>query len=327
MKAIRQYQFGGPEQLVYEEVPDPTPAAGQVSISVEASGVHLVDTTIRAGTSFGALPPPALPMTPGREVAGVVDGLGAGTDRKWLGQRVVVHLGAASGGYASSAVAGTSDLFVLPDHVTTADAVAMVGTGRTALGILEVATPGADDVVLVTAAAGGVGALLVQAAKSAGATVIATAGGAAKGAVVERLGADAVIDHRVEKWPDAVRAAAAERRITLALDGVGGAAGRAAFELVAPGGRMIVFGWASGEPMPLAAEDLYSSGVMVAAGIGPRVVGRPGGIRALSAAALEELAAGRLHPLVHPPFALADAAEAHRAIESRTTIGKVILVR
>ncbi len=326
MKAIRQYQFGGPEQLVYEEVSDPTPAAGQVRIAVEASGVHLVDTTIRAGTSFGALPPPALPMTPGREVAGVVDGLGAGTDRKWLGRRVVVHLGAASGGYASSAVAGTSDLFVLPDHVTAADAVAMVGTGRTALGILEVAALRSDDVVLVTAAAGGVGALLVQAAKSAGATVIATAGGAAKAAVVERLGADAVIDHRVENWPDAVRAAAAERPITLALDGVGGASGRAAFELVAPGGRMIMFGWASGEPMPLAAEDLYSSGVMVAAGIGPRVVGRPGGIRALSAAALEELAAGRLHPLVHPPFALADAAEAHRGIESRATIGKVILV-
>ena len=226
MKAIRQYHFGGPEQLVYEEVPDPTPAAGQVRISVEASGVHLVDTTIRAGTSFGALSRPALPMTPGREVAGVVDGLGADTDQTWLDKRVVVHLGAASGGYASSAVAGTSDLFVLPDHVTAADAVAMVGTGRTALGILEVAAPRSDDVVVVTAAAGGVGALLVQAAKTAGATVIATAGGAGQGSVVKRLGADAVIDHRAEHWPDAVRAAAAERPITLALDGVGGATGR-----------------------------------------------------------------------------------------------------
>jgi NADPH:quinone reductase len=326
MKAIRQYQFGGPEQLVFEELPDPVPAAGHVRIAVEASGVHLVDTTIRAGTSFGALPRPTLPMTPGREVAGVVDSLGESVAADWLGQRVVAHLGAASGGYASLAVAAVSDLFVLPALVTAAEAVAMVGTGRTALGILEVASPRPGDVVLVTAAAGGVGALLVAAAKTAGATVIATAGGADKVAAVEQLGADAVIDHRLERWPDAVREAAADHPVTLALDGVGGSIGRAAFELIAPGGRMVLFGWASGEPMPLAAADLYSTGVMLVAGIGPRVVDRPGGIRALSAAALDELAAGRWRPLVHPPIALADAADAHRAIESRATIGKVILV-
>jgi NADPH:quinone reductase len=326
VKAIRQYEFGGPNVLVYEDVEDPQPAAGQVRIAVEASGVHLVDTTIRRGTSFGALPPPALPMTPGREVAGTVDAIGPGTDRTWLGRRVVVHLGAASGGYASLAVADASDLFALPDNVAPGDAVAMVGTGRTALGIVEVAAPGPEDVVLVTAAAGGIGALLLQAATSAGATVIATAGGPEKVAAVRQFAASAVVDHRDSDWPDAVRSAAAGRPVTLALDGVGGTTGRAAFELVAPGGRMVVFGWASGDAMPLAVGDLYATGVSVAAGIGARVVARPGGIRGLSAAALDELAAGRLTPLVNPPFPLADAADAHRAIEARETIGKVILV-
>jgi NADPH2:quinone reductase len=325
VKAIRQFRFGGPEQLIYEAVPDPTPGTGQVRIAVEASGVHLVDTTIRRGTTFGALPPPTLPMTPGREVAGVVDTLGDGTDPAWLGRRVVVHLGAASGGYATLAVADASDLFALPDHVAATDAVAMVGTGRTALGILEIAAVRADDVAVVTAAAGGVGALLVQAAKAVGATVLATARGDDKLAAVARLGADEVVDHGLEGWPDALRDAAGGRPITLALDGVGGATGRAAFELVAPRGRMIVFGWASGEPMPLTVGDLYASGVAIAAGIGAAVVNRPGGIRGLAEAALDELAAGRLRPLVNPPFALADAADAHRAIESRATIGKVVL--
>jgi NADPH:quinone reductase len=326
MKAIRQYRFGGPEELVYEEVPDPSPEAGQVRIAVQSSGVHLVDTTIRQGTSFGALPPPTLPMTPGREVAGLVDGLGADTDSSWLGRRVVVHLGAASGGYAATAVAAAADLFPLPDHVGADDAVAMVGTGRTALGILEVAAPRAGDVALITAAAGGVGALLVEAVKSVGATVVATAGGAAKVAIVEGLGADAVIDHRADGWADDVRAVLAGRAVTLALDGVGGQIGRAAFELIEPGGRMVVFGWASGDAMPLSVGDLYATGVSVAAGIGARVAARPGGIRGLSAAALDELAAGRLTPLVNQPFPLADAADAHRAIEARATIGKVILV-
>lgn len=325
MKAIRQYEFGGPEVLRFEDVTEPEPAPGQVRIAVEAAGVHLIDTTIRQGTSFGALPPPTLPMTPGREVAGTIDRLGADVEGSWLGRRVVVHLGMASGGYAELAVADVPALFPLPDHVDAADAVAMVGTGRTALGILEVAQPTADDVVLITAAAGGIGPLLIQAARTVGAFVLATAGGAGKLAVVDRVGANVAIDHRAADWPDAVRAALGDRRVTLALDGVGGTTGRAAFELIAPGGRLVVFGWASGAPMRFDLGDLYTSGVTVAAGIGTRVVSRPGGIAALSAQALDELAAGVLKPLVNPPFALADAAEAHRAIELRATIGKVVL--
>jgi NADPH2:quinone reductase len=327
VKAIRQHVFGGPEQLRVEEVPDPEPAAHEVRIAVEAAGVHVVDTTIRQGASFGALPPPALPMTPGREVAGSIESAGPAVDPAWLGRRVVVHLGPASGGYASLAVADLDDVLVVPDHVDAAGAVAMVGTGRTTLGILEVAGVRSDDVVVVTAAAGGIGGLLVQAARSAGATVVGVAGGPRKVEAVERLGADVVVDYRADgDWPARVRDGLDGRPVSLALDGVGGAAGRAAFELVTPGGRMVVFGFASGEPMPLSVADLFARGVTVIPGIGARLLDRPGGLRPLAAAALDELAAGRLVPLVHPPFPLARVADAHRAIESRATIGKVVLV-
>ena len=326
MHAIRQHEHGGPEVLRYEEVPDPTPGPGQVRIRVEAIGVHLLDTSIRQGTSFGPLPPPELPMTPGREVAGVVEELGADADASWSGKRVVVHLGAASGGYAELAVADQDALFPLADHVSATEAVAMVGTGRTALGILEAAAITPDDVVLITAAAGGLGALLVQAARTAGAFVVGVAGGDDKVQLAKDLGADIAIDYKAEDWAERVRSELDSRGVTLALDGVGGAIGRAAFELVAPGGRMWLYGWSSGEPMPLSTEDLFASSVTVSAAIGPRMLNRPGGIRGLAQQALDELAEGRWHPLVNPPFKLAEAADAHRALASRDTVGKVVLI-
>ena len=103
MHAIRQHEFGPAETLRYEEVPDPVPGAEQVRIAVEAAGLHLIDTKIRAGFSGGPLSPPQLPMTPGREVAGTVDLLGPGADEHWRGRRVVAHLGQANGGYAELA--------------------------------------------------------------------------------------------------------------------------------------------------------------------------------------------------------------------------------
>src|ERR687898_595985 len=103
MQAIQQHEFGPAEKLVYEEVDDPVPGEGQARIAVEAAGVHLVDTLIRNGETGGPSPHPDLPMIPGREVAGTVDATGSGVDTRWLGQRVVAHLGMASGGYAELA--------------------------------------------------------------------------------------------------------------------------------------------------------------------------------------------------------------------------------
>src|SRR5512145_1581596 len=117
MHAIRQHTFGPADTLRYEDVPDPEPAAEQVRIAVEAAGVHLIDTKIRQGDQGGPYPPPELPMTPGREVAGRVDRVGPGVDERWVGRRVVAHLGMASGGYAERAVAAATSLHELPDHL------------------------------------------------------------------------------------------------------------------------------------------------------------------------------------------------------------------
>jgi NADPH2:quinone reductase len=161
-------------------VEDPHPHEGQVRIRVAAAGVHVLDTVIRRGLPSGPLPLPRLPMTPGREVAGVVDEAGDGVDPGWVGRGVVADLGAASGGYAELALAPAESLHAVPQGVTADQAVAMIGTGRTTLAILEVAAPAPDDVAVVTAAAGGIGTLLVHALCDVGATVVGAAGGGEK---------------------------------------------------------------------------------------------------------------------------------------------------
>lgn len=325
MLAIVQHEFGPAENLRVEAVPDPEAGPGHVRIAVAAAGVHVIDTAIRRGEAGGPFPVPDLPMTPGREVAGRVDQVGPGVDGTWLDRRVVVHLGTASGGYAERAVAPVDALHAIPDGLDPAAAVAMIGTGRTAVGILDATDLVPDDVVLVTAAAGGLGALLVQAALGVGATVVGLAGGPDKVDRVRKLGATAAIDYRADGWPDDVRAALGDRTPTVLLDGVGGDAARDAFDLIGPGGRVVLFGASSGAPLALTTADLAARSLRATWALGPRMLGRPGGIRALETRALAEAAAGRLVPLVDDPFPLADAAAAHRAIEGRATIGKVVL--
>ena len=324
MRAVVQRRAGGPEELVVEEVPDPVPGPGQVLIDVEAAGVHLVDTTIRAGGEWAG-GPVAFPMTPGREVAGRVSSVGPDVDQPWVGRRVVVHLGMANGGYASRAVADVAALFELPEHVAAADAVAMVGTGRTAVAICDLAQPSSDDVVLVTGAAGGLGAVMLQMAANAGSVTVGVAGGPLKTAALRALGTDVVVDHHDADWPDRVRVALGERRVTVVLDGVGGPLGRSAFELIEPGGRMVLFGAASGESMQFSIDDLYSYGVTLSAAIGARLA-VPGAMQAAAGRAVQLLIEGAVQPLVHEPFALDDAPDAHRALEERTAVGKVVLV-
>jgi Alcohol dehydrogenase GroES-like domain len=117
MRAIRLHAFGPAGNLRYEEVSDPEPGAGQVRIAVAAAGVHLIDTTIRAGVRMGPYPLPELPAIPGREVAGVIDAVGPEVEEGWLGRRVAAHLGVASAGYAELAVREVEHLHALPDGV------------------------------------------------------------------------------------------------------------------------------------------------------------------------------------------------------------------
>lgn len=325
MFAIRLHRFGPAENLRYDEIPDPEPGPGQVRITVAAAGVHLLDTVIRSGVSGGPFPLPELPMTPGREVAGVVDALGEGVPAHWLGRRVVAHLGQASGGYAELAVAPVTSLHEIPGDLSPEGAVAMIGTGRTAVAILEVAGIEADDTVLVTAAAGGLGHLLVQAALGAGATVVGVAGGPTKVERARALGAHVAVDYTQPEWTEEVRNALGAREVTVVLDGVGGELGHGALELPSPGGRIILYGWSSGKPTRITTDDLYHRGITASAAVGPHILRRPNGLRELEERALAEAAAGRLTPLTHP-FPLARAADAHRAVENRGTMGKTVLV-
>ncbi|WP_367137374.1 zinc-binding dehydrogenase [Saccharothrix sp. HUAS TT1] len=316
MHAIRQHEFGPAETLRFEHVPDPEPGAGQVRIAVAAAGVHLLDTSIRRGEHGGPFPLPELPMTPGREVAGVVTALGDGVGAHWSGKRVTAHLGQASGGYAELAVAAADSLHELPDHVSFDAAVAMIGTGRTAVGVLRIAAITADDVVLVTSAAGGLGALFVQEAKALGARVVGAAS-TAKLDLVRELGADVVADYTRPGWTEGIG------RVTVVLDGVGGEPGRAALELLAVGGRIVLYGWASGEATRIDTADLYRLGIAATVAVGPRMV-RGTSLRGLEEQSLRALADGRLIPLT-TTFQLSEAAKAHTALEGRATVGKVVL--
>jgi len=300
MRAIVLREFGPAENLRLEEVDDPQPGPGQVRIAVTVAGVHFIDTKLRQGGPMGLLPLPELPAIPGREVAGVVDAVGAGVDDDWVGRRVVAHLGPASRGYASLAVREVEALHVLPEGLADDAAVAMIGTGRTTMAILDTAALTADDTVLVTAAAGGIGTLLVQAGRNVGARVIAAAGPG-----------KAEVDYEQIEGLET----------TVVLDGVGGAVGRTAMETLMPGGRLILFGYASGEMTPLTAGDLFRFGITATAAIGRRLTIT----RELESRALAAAADGTLTPAI-TQFPLADAAAAHTALENRRTTGKVVLV-
>ncbi|MFE6333304.1 zinc-binding dehydrogenase [Streptomyces sp. NPDC057798] len=324
MHAIRLHAFGPAENLTYEQVEDPRPGPGQVRIAVAAAGVHLLDTALREGAQGPAPAPTPLPTVPGREVAGVVESLGEGVAEPWLGRRVVAHLGFAPGGYAELAITDAERLHEIPENLDFAEAVAMIGTGRTAMGILQFAEPGPDSVAVVPAAAGGIGTLLVQYAKNAGATVVGLAGGPEKVARVQANGADLAVDYTDSGWPEKVRAWLGGRAATVVYDGVGGDVARESVALLGPGGKHIVFGW--------SGEGIQGGGPYLVEGVSEQVLGpvmltRAGGpnpVRTLELRALTEAAEGRLTPTVHR-FPLSEAARAHRALETRATAGKVVL--
>lgn len=318
MHAIRQHTFGDPDVLRLEEVDDPAPAEGQIRIAVEAAGVHLLDTVIRSGREFGPFPPPPLPMTPGREVAGVVDAIGPDVDPSWSGRRVVAHLGAASGGYAELAVVDADRAHAVPNGLASDLAVAAIGTGRTATGILDLAELTHDDVA-VTSAAGGLGVLLLQAVRGASAVAIGLTGGPEKVEVARAHGADPAIDYLRDDWIDRIGELGVSP--TIVFDAVGGDVGHRAYELLRPGGRLVRYGWTSGEEN--AYDDPERRVVEV---LGPAMLARPGGLASLEAEALARAADGSRVPWVGTPFRLAEAAAAHRALEGRLTHGKVVLV-
>lgn len=325
MRAVRQHEFGEAEVLTVEEAAVPEPGEGQVRVRVHAAGVHAVDIDIRRGEGPPSMPRPDLPMTPGREIAGIVDQVGSGVDAALIGARVVVHVGFINGGYAEYALAPAESLHVIPDAVGFSQAVAAIGTGRTAQLVLAEAKVQQDDVVIIPGASGGLGSQLAQLVVSRGATAVALYGGDAKREVVERLAPAGdrfiALDAADDQWASRMAELLGERRPTLLIDGVGGTTSRIAFEALARGGRVVIIGWSSGDVIRLDAADIVERSLAVSVPLG-RPVAR---LRDLETAALDALADGRVDPPVDE-FPLARAAEAHLAIEQRRQRGKVVLI-
>jgi NADPH:quinone reductase len=312
MRAVWLRRFGPPEVLEVEPTPVPSPGPGQVLVEVARSSVTFVETQVRAGR---APFPVTLPMVTGNGVGGRVVAVGEGVDGAIVGTSVVTTTG-GSGGHAELATADADAVVPIPAGVGLDDATALLADGRTAWMLTEAIRPVAGERVLVLAAAGGVGTLLVQLASVAGALAVGAARGDTKLATAEQVGAHEVIDYSKAGWVDHVEP------VDVVFDGVGGDLGRSAFELLAPGGRMVSYGMASGEWTGIDPRDAERRGVHL---VDTPPLG-PGDSRRLTAAALGAAAGGELRPVIGQTVPLGSVAAAHAAIEARTTVGKTLLV-
>jgi NADPH:quinone reductase len=314
MRAVVIREFGPPRVLEPAELQEPAPGPGEVVIDVEFANVTFVETQVRAGKAPHKAMLPALPAILGNGVGGTLAEGAAGRAER----RVVASLG-GTGGYAERAVVPAGRLIEVPAGVSLRDAVALLADGRTAFSLAGRADVRAGDTVLIEAAGGGVGTLLVQICRNAGARVIAVAGAERKLALARDLGAELAVDYRRGDWAEQVRAAVGA--VDVVFDGVGGKVGLAAFGLLDAGGRFCPFGMASGSFAPVTPDLAQAHRVSV------RAAGAtsPAELMALVRTALTEAAAGRIRPVIGQEFGLAAAAEAHAAIEARTTIGKTLL--
>jgi NADPH2:quinone reductase len=309
VRAVRIYQSGGVEELKSEEVPTPEAGPGELLVRVEAIGVPYYEVQMRAGV----FPPSGTwPAVFGHEAAGTVV---EAEDAEMVGRRVVV-MSMTGGTYAEYVLMPVSAAVEVPDGVSAVDAVAVMVSGAVALTLLRTAKLTGTENVLVEAAAGGVGGYVAQLARAHGAErVFATSGG---GKQVK--GMDAVFDHRVPGWTDEVP----DGR-DVVFESIGGASAGKLLEKLVPGsGRMLFYGLLSGEPPAVAPMDLLRRGLTFV-GCG----GQDGYVKRVEAArpdVLDEVANGRLEPLVDKSFPLEEAARGHERVESGESAGRVILV-
>lgn len=323
MKAIRIHETGGPEVMQLEEVETPTPREGEVLIKVAAAGVNYADLAQCQGTYLTRT---RTPMTMGVEVAGTVVELGPGVSTPAEGSRVVAF--AEGGGYAEYAVARTFTVIPIPPNLDFARAAAFLVQGLTAYQLLrESARMQSGESVLVHAAAGGVGTLAVQLAKLMGAgTVVGTASNASKLDLVRRLGADATINYTEANWVEQVKNATGGQGADIILEMVGGEVAERSLQCLAPFGRMVVFGAASGQVVQFSGIQLmYKNQAIIGYWLSSQLR-RADRIAAAAMELMQFLASGKLEIIVGQTFPLAEAAEAHRAIAERKTVGKVVLL-
>jgi len=321
--AIRIHELGGPEVLKYEEIALGSPGPGEVKVRHTAIGLNFIDTYFRSGL-YPA--PNGLPFVPGNEAAGVIVEVGAGVTGFAPGDRVAY--GTALGAYCTERVMPTANLVKLPASIPDETAAAMMLKGMTARYLLRQTYPvKAGDVILVQAAAGGVGLILCQWATHLGATVIGTAGSAEKAELAKANGAAYVINYREEDFVARVKEITEGALCDVVYDGVGQATYPASLDCLRPRGMFVSFGNASGAIQNFSLLALSQKGSLYATR--PTLFTHVSTREALVANSndlFDVVGSGVVKIAVDQRYKLADAAEAHRDLEARRTTGSTVLV-
>ena len=320
MKAVRIHQQGDPDVMRYEECPDPTPGRGEALVRLQVIGVNFIDTYQRSG-----LYKLGLPATIGQEGAGIVAATGDGVTEVQEGD-AVVYQGVASS-YADMTVVPSGALAKLPDGVDARTAAAVFTQGLTAQYLAKTTFPiKKGDRVLIHAGAGGVGLLLIQMAKRLGGYVFTTVSTDEKAQFALDAGADRVIKYTSEDFAEAVAEATGGRGVQVVYDSVGQTTFRKSMDCLVPRGYMVLFGQSSGpvEPFPpadLRVKSLFLTRPSLAHHTATReeLLDRAGDV-------FDQVLSGDLKVHIHKTYPLADAARAHRDLEGRRTIGKLLLL-
>ncbi len=321
MQRVTVQALGGPEHLILESgLAAPQPAAGEVLVDVEAAGVNFLDINLRKGAGIHAVP---APFTPGLEGVGRIKSVGAGVSFP-VGQRVAWINARAS--YASQ-VTMKADLVVpIPDSLAVSDALLFQAMTAQYLAT-EYGTLKPGDRVLVQAAAGGVGQLLVQWLKHLRAWVVGTTSSEEKAEVARAAGADVVINYgRDYQFLDELMRLTEGRGVNLAFDSVGAATFANTVKGLSRGGMAVVCGVSSGPAPAISPAELTHACTRIAAGSVFSYIVEPGEFQRRAASIVEGIEAGWLHMPEATAYPLGQATEAHRAIESRLTHGKLYLV-
>lgn len=318
MKAIRVHQFGEPDVLKLEEVPDPTPGEGQIVVRVHAAGVNPVETYIRKGI-YG---PRDFPYTPGTDAAGLVEAVGAGVRRLKVGDRAYIA-GSISGTYAEKALCKETQVFPLPPRVTFQQGAAIhvpYATAFRALHIRAKAIPG--EVVLIHGATGGVGVAAVQLAAAAGMVVIGTGGTEEGRKMVIEQGAEHVVDHHDPKHMEKILELTDGRGVDVIVEMVAHVYLGQDLTILAKDGRVVVVG--NRGPVQINARDgmqrdatIHTMSLMNAS---------ERELFTIHAALVAGLENGSLRPVVGTELPLAEAATAHERVMAPGSYGKIVLI-
>jgi len=323
MKAIRFEEYGGPEVLKYIDVEIPEIGDREVLVNVKAIGVNYADTARREGKY---VVPTELPFIPGAEIAGEIVSVGKNVKHFIPGMRVVSLI--ESGAYAEFAKVHELALAPIPNGVDYTDAVALPLQGQTAYHILT--TMGRlekGETVLVHAAAGGVGAISVQLAKLFGAgKVIATASSADKLAHAKSLGADHLVNYTEGNWEQQILDLTDGKGVDVALEMVGGEVFDKTLTCLAPFGRLVIFGAASGEQAQFYPAQLMRRNQSVIGFFLPQIVNKPELYQKSFKELLHYVDNGELELTIAGIYKLEDAAKAHQALQGRKTMGKLVLI-